>query len=149
MKTDTKFNSGALSRAFPAFLLGVVAAALCVLPATGGGQIFETNSLDNTIGEYTTSGTTVNSALISGLNFPEGIALSGGNLFVANRGNGTIGEYTTSGATVNSALVSGLNSPTDIAVVSAPVPDESSTWTLLLVALTATFGLKLVLRQPV
>jgi hypothetical protein len=34
------------------------------------------------VGAYTTSGATVNSALISGLNFPGGIAVSGSELFV-------------------------------------------------------------------
>ena len=37
-----------------------------------------------TIGEYTTSGATVNAALISGLNDPHGIAVSGSDLFVTN-----------------------------------------------------------------
>jgi len=123
--------------------------ALCAIGGTTRAQIFETslNEGNDTIGEYTTSGATVNSALVSGLNFPVGIAVSGGKLFVVSNGNGTIGEYTTSGATVNPALVSGLNFPVGIAVVSASVPDASSTWTLLLLALTAIFGLKLVLRQ--
>jgi hypothetical protein len=49
----------------------------------------------------------------------------------------------------NPALVSGLSGRIDIAVVSASVPDGSSTWTLLLLALTATFSLKLALRQSV
>ena len=69
-------------------------------------------------------------------------------IFVTNVFGGTIGEYTTSGATVNVALVSGLHEPFGNAVVSASVPDASSTWTLLLLGLTAVFGLKLVLRQP-
>jgi hypothetical protein len=64
------------------------------------------------------------------------------------RSTGTIGEYTTSGATVNASLISGLHGPQSIAVVSASVPDTSSTWTLLLLALTATFGVRLVLPQP-
>jgi hypothetical protein len=60
-------------------------------------------------------------------------------IFVTDFETGTIGEYTTSGATVDPALISGLNEPTDIAVVSASVADASSTWALLLLALTATF----------
>jgi DNA-binding beta-propeller fold protein YncE len=169
------------------------AAALCVVPGTNGAQIFVANSGNGTIGEYTTSGATVNSALISDLNAPFGLAASGDKLFVANFdsifrgatigeyttsgatvnsalisglsfphgiavsgdklfvtfagffvGNGTIGEYTTSGATVNPALVSGLNAPIGIAVVSAPVPDASSTWTLLLLAIVPMLGLNLL-----
>jgi hypothetical protein len=69
-------------------------------------------------------------------------------IFVTNFGAGTIGEYTTSGATVNPALVSGLNGPIGIAIVSASVLDASSTWTLMLIALTATFGLKRLLPKP-
>ena len=81
-----------------------------------GGNIFVANWGNGTIGEYTTTGATVNAALVSGLNNPWGLAVSGGNIFVANWGNGTIGEYTTTGATVNALLVSGLNKPTGIAV---------------------------------
>jgi hypothetical protein len=68
-------------------------------------------------------------------------------LFVTNFQTGTIGEYTTWGATVNPVLISGLNQPVDIAVVSASVPDASMTWKLLLLSLTATFGLKALLRR--
>ena len=39
---------------------------------------------NGTIGEYTTSGAVVNASLVSGLNYPFGIAVSGSNLFVAN-----------------------------------------------------------------
>ena len=41
-------------------------------------------TVDGTIGEYTTSGATVNASLVSGLNYPYGIAVSGSNLFVTN-----------------------------------------------------------------
>jgi hypothetical protein len=65
--------------------------------------------------------------------------------YTTDEARGTIGEYNaTTGLPVNAALVSGLSNPTGIAVVSASVPDGSSTWTLLLLALTATFGLKLL-----
>jgi hypothetical protein len=101
-------------------LAGLAAsAALCAMPGTARAQIFVTSNVvdgKDTVGEYTTSGATVNAALLSALGFPTGIAVSGGNLFVASLNNGTIGEYTTSGATVNPALVSGLNSPQGIAV---------------------------------
>jgi len=73
-------------------------AALCAMAGTTRAQIFVTNTGSGTIGEYTTSGVPVNPALISGLNYPVGIALSGGNLFVANGLGSTIGKYTTSGA---------------------------------------------------
>lgn len=64
------------------------------------------------VGEYTTSGATVNASLISGLNGNLGdVAVSGNDIFVVNNSAGTIGEYTTSGATVNTALITGLNHP--------------------------------------
>jgi hypothetical protein len=72
-----------------------------------------------TVGEYTTSGATVNASLISGLNEPTGIGVSGSNLFVANyfyAAGTTVGEYTTSGATVNASLISGLSVPFGVAV---------------------------------
>jgi hypothetical protein len=77
------------------------------------------------IGEYTTSGATVNAALISGLGYPgapsvDGVAVSGNDLFVVNegvgQGTGTVGEYTTSGATIATTLISGLDVPSSIAI---------------------------------
>jgi DNA-binding beta-propeller fold protein YncE len=113
-----------------------------------GGNLFVTDSVTGTIGEYNaTTGAIVDPALITGLNQPNGIAISGGNLFVTNFETGTIGEYTLSGETVNASLISGLNQPTDIAVVSASVADASLTWLLLLLSLTAMFGHKALLRR--
>lgn len=71
------------------------------MPATAG-LIFVANSANGTIGEYTTEGTTVNAALISGLINPWGIAVSGEDLFITSDGDlspgsGYISEYTTSG----------------------------------------------------
>ena len=102
---------------------------LCAVPATAHAQIFVVNVNPGTIGEYTTSGMTVNASLVSGLNSPSaglsvplGIAVSGGNLFVVNSGQSTIGEYNaTTGATVDaSLLVTGSNDPYGIAVLPEP-----------------------------
>jgi hypothetical protein len=84
---------------------------------------------NNSIAEYTTSGATVNTSLISGVSGPQdiGIAVSGLDLFVAS--GSTVGEYTTLGATVNASLISDLNTPQNLTVVAAPEP---STWALLL-----------------
>jgi hypothetical protein len=113
-----------------------------------GNLLFVVTNVNNgTIGKYTTSGATVNPALVSGLRNPAGIAMSEGNLFVAEFYGNTIGEYTTSGATVNAALVSGVVSPNFIAVVDPAVP-EASIGTLLLLGVTAMFGLKRLLRKP-
>jgi hypothetical protein len=46
-----------------------------LLSATG--LIFVTNTGNGTVGEYTTSGKTVNASLISGLSNPSAIAVSG------------------------------------------------------------------------
>ena len=103
-------------------LIGLtVSVGLSATPATMCGQIFVTNSGNNnvfgtSIGEFTTSGGTVNASLITGLARPFYIALSGNDLFVTNYGANTIGEYTTSGAAVNPALVTGLGGPTGIAI---------------------------------
>ncbi len=84
--------------------------------AVSGSDLFVTSYSLGTIGEYTTSGATVNASLVSGLGVPFGIAVSGSDLFVASASDNTIGEYTTSGATVNASLVSGLGEPIGIAV---------------------------------
>jgi hypothetical protein len=83
--------------------------------AISGSDIFVTDQLAGTIGEYTTAGATVNASLVTGLKNPGAIAVSGSDLFVAN-GDGTIGEYTTAGATVNASLVTGLYDTSGIAI---------------------------------
>ncbi len=71
-----------------------------------------TGLFNGTIGEYTTSGATVNAELVvPGVSGPTAIAVSGSDLFVTNQLTGTIGEYTASGATVNDTLISGLRLP--------------------------------------
>lgn len=68
-----------------------------------GDYVYLANTFAGTIGQYTTSGETVNAALISGLDNPASIAISGSELFVVT--NSGIGKYTTSGATVNASLI--------------------------------------------
>lgn len=65
--------------------------------ALSGSDLFVTLQSTGVVGEYTTSGATVNASFLSGLSGPTGIAVSGSNLFITNPGAGTIGEYTTSG----------------------------------------------------
>jgi len=87
-----------------------------LLAGQAHGQIYVASSGGN-IGEYTTSGATVNASLISDPNGPNFIVVSGGNLLVVNTINDTIGEYdATTGATVNASLVSGLNTPIALAL---------------------------------
>jgi hypothetical protein len=72
--------------------------------AVSGTNLYVVNDNANSIAEYTTSGTTVNTNLISRLQGSDGgIAILGTNLFVANQYG--IGEYTTSGETVNADLI--------------------------------------------
>jgi len=66
------------------------------------------------IGEYTTSGATVNASLITGLAAPWGIAISGSDLFVVN--GDTIGEYGLDGSVINASLITGLSDPNSIAI---------------------------------
>jgi len=114
---------------------GLFAVLLGLLSTSGARAdiIFVTSAFGNTVGEYTTSGATVNAALISGLSGPVGLALSGSDLFITNAETGTIGEYTTAGATVNASLISGLSDPEFIAITST-VP-EPGTLALLAVGL--------------
>ncbi|HUA65398.1 MAG TPA: hypothetical protein VME24_06095 [Alphaproteobacteria bacterium] len=95
---------------------GIALALTCRLAATLNAQDLFVTEHGGTIGEYTTTGATVNASLISGLNQPFGIAISGNDLFVANPTLDTIGEYTTAGATVNASLISGLDEPYSIAI---------------------------------
>lgn len=97
-----------------------------------GGNLFVANvdyspitsssPYNGTIGEYTTSGQTVNASLISGfppLLQPFGMVISGNQLFVANyglNGLGFVGELTTSGSTVNASLISVTGGATGIAI---------------------------------
>jgi len=52
--------------------------------AVSGSDLFVANYGANSIGEYTTSGATVNASLISGLSGPIGVAIYGSDLFVGN-----------------------------------------------------------------
>jgi len=93
---------------------------MALLLGQARGQLFVSNWGDNSVGEYTTSGETVNASLITGLSGAFGLAVAGGNIFVADNNinvyGGRIGEYTTSGQTVNASLLSGLGFPLRVAV---------------------------------
>jgi hypothetical protein len=71
----------------------------------GMGHIFVAHS-GGSIAEYSTSGETINSSLITGLNdLTEGLACDGdGHLFVLNR-LGVVGEYSTDGDPINPELI--------------------------------------------
>ncbi len=92
---------------------------------TGGGisqfETAPTYQTDGMIAEYNSSGSPVNSSLITGQNHPSAVVVTGGDVFVVNSGSGTVSEYTTSGATVNASLITGLNNPTGIAISSGDI----------------------------
>jgi hypothetical protein len=84
-----------------------VSLGVAFIPATAHGassEIFVTNYGSNTIGEYTTSGATVNASLIS-VTSPEAIAVSGSDLFFVS--GDAVHEYTTSGTAVTSFNIGG------------------------------------------
>jgi len=99
-----------------------IAAGAALVPMTARGQLFVANAdvpstlNESSVGEYSTSGTAINTSLITGLaNYsPQAIAISGSALYVAN--GTTVEEYTTSGAVVHASLNTGFNSPIGLAV---------------------------------
>ena len=69
-----------------------------------------------TVGEYTTSGATVNASLINPNGTPAGLAVAGGDLYVAEYNTGAIGKYITAGVPINTSLITGANGPGIMAV---------------------------------
>ena len=110
---------------------GIALALTCGLVPTIKAQNLDiANAESGTIGEYGLDGSTVNAALISGLDGPSDILISGNDMFVVNQSGGTIGEYTLSGQTINADLISELVRPwgiaisgNDLFVVNAPSTD--------------------------
>ncbi len=83
----------------------VMSVGPALLSATVRGQDIFVTTASNTIGEYTTSGGTVNASLVPGMSRATGVVVSGSDLFITNSPT-TIGEYTMSGAVVNASLLS-------------------------------------------
>ena len=92
----TQMKNPSSNAASQKILSGLLSAlfGFCTLSAAHA-QIFVVNG--GGIGEYTTSGATINASLITDTQHPTSIAISGNDLFVANIANNTIGEYTASG----------------------------------------------------
>jgi len=88
--------------------IGLALALTSGLATTLEAQDMYVESGNGTIGEYGLDGSVVNASLITGLDFPNSIAISGNDMFVVNYLSGIIGEYTTSGATVNASLITGM-----------------------------------------
>lgn len=88
--------------------------------ATSGSTLFIGSGVDtdqNTIGEYTTTGTPVAGKvpLLAGLHDPSLFAVYGPNIFVVDSA-GTIGKYPLSGASGNASFIKGLGGPWGIAI---------------------------------
>ena len=86
----------------------------CVSDGLARGQIFVSDWSNGQVGEWTTSGSSVNASLITGLSQPDGIAESDGYLYVANQQANTVGKYTMSGQAVDASFITGLSAPTQL-----------------------------------
>jgi uncharacterized delta-60 repeat protein len=94
---------GTITSRQPALVTGLADSGFVTV---SGSDLFVVDYALGTVGEYTTSGATVNAQLVTGLSNPEGVAVVGSDLFVTEQGSvATIGEYTTSGQVVNAALI--------------------------------------------
>lgn len=109
-----RVSKRATPQRFAAFLLAIALGLFWSAPSAHAQDFFVVNSNNATVGEYTTSGVTVNAALLSGLGNPYGLTGSGSNIFVVNGSN--VGEYTTSGVTVNASLITGVSNDTGLAI---------------------------------
>jgi uncharacterized repeat protein (TIGR03803 family)/T5SS/PEP-CTERM-associated repeat protein len=93
--------------------------ALLLLAALGtsrAGNLFVANYGNNTIEEYSSTGTDLGSFASSGLNCPVGVAFdTNGNLYVADDCNNTIEEYSSTGTDLGSFTSSGLSGPEGLA----------------------------------
>ncbi|MGA2439614.1 MAG: PEP-CTERM sorting domain-containing protein [Tepidisphaeraceae bacterium] len=89
----------------PLTLWSVVGLMACASLAAARGDVLFVQFSHGNIGEYSSSGATLNASLASvPLDWnAESLAVSGSDLFVA--GNGAVAEYTTSGTLVNASLI--------------------------------------------
>lgn len=78
--------------------------------ALSGSDIFVAQSAANEISEYTTSGTLVNAAFVTGVTKPLGVTIYNGVMYVT--ASGTVSTYNaTTGAVINSSFITGLTNP--------------------------------------
>lgn len=92
-----------------------------LLAAQAHGQIYVSDYINGTVGEYHLDGTAISASLIAGLHEPTGLTLSGNDLYVISYGagtDGTVGIYNaTTGAAIKPSLVTSLAGP-EVAALS-------------------------------
>jgi sugar lactone lactonase YvrE len=97
----------------------VFLSALAPPPATAD-IIYEVSGGTNngSVGAYYTNGTAINTALLTGLSDPVGIAAdSAGNLYVTSAAT-TIAKYSSTGTLLNSSFITGLLYPDQMTIAS-------------------------------
>jgi hypothetical protein len=119
MKTIIPSNWRPLRCAVCALLIGI--AALWAMPRSAHAQIYVSQYLSGTVGEYdATTGAVINASLVTGVSEPEGLVLSGNTLFVSSgeANGGSVGTYNaTTGAPINpNFITSGVNGPAGLAL---------------------------------
>ena len=122
MNTNTTSSLVTLPRA-GSVLVSVATALLASVPAPArSDNIYIATPLNSAVGEFTTSGATVNAMLVPGQSIPYDVEVVGNDLYVVNFNNGaagagSIGKYNaTTGAVINASFITGLNGPVSIAV---------------------------------
>jgi DNA-binding beta-propeller fold protein YncE len=95
--------------------------------AVSGNRLFVSDSSNNTIGEYTTSGAVVNTFLVTGLSDgTTDLAVAGDKLYFLNRSHGTLGVYDLDTTALNRSLVTGLGSGLYGFAVAIPEPSTGA-----------------------
>src|SRR5216684_1197885 len=117
MKMNMKSNAEPFPRALATLLL--TAAAVCILSGSARAQLYiSQDGTSGIVGKYNAnSGRTINPNFITGLNTPDGLAVSGNHLFVSDFGSNTVREYNAkTGAVINANFITGLNGPEGLLV---------------------------------
>jgi hypothetical protein len=89
--------------------------------AVSGSDLYVADFSSGTVGQYTTSGTTINPSLITPSGRAYNLAVSGTSLFVISPEAETVYNYTTSGDFVTSWQVTNSSYPTGLAVSGSDV----------------------------
>lgn len=100
-----------------AALIAALAVAWMPTHCKGASHIFVVNHADGTISKHDDTGAMINSAFITGLRAPTGLAIANGYIYVAND-NRAVRKYTVDGTLVNAELIGGLLLPWGIAISS-------------------------------